>query len=129
MDQAIDHDSNAISDGGSNANSGGRSSGSDTRQAIGRDPNANSGGDSDSNSGGESSAVDTQQVVSQDSNANSGGQSEANASRLAALEERGPPARQTSRRAGVYDIDTSTSIHHFRERYDEAAARVKVADS
>ena len=87
---AISRDSDAISGGGSNANSGGgsstvdsqqansrdsdansggRSSGSDTRHAIGRDPNASSGGDSNANSGGGSSAVDTQQAISRDPNA------------------------------------------------------------
>ena len=67
----------------------------DSQQAISRDSNANSGGGS---------------------NANSGGQSATNASVPAALEVRDPPTRRTTRRAGMYDIDTSNSIHHFRER-------------
>ena len=79
---AISRDSNPISGGGSNANSGGLSGTVDTQLAISRDSNANSGGEF---------------------NANSGGQSATNASVPAALEVRDPPTRRASRRAVVYD--------------------------
>ena len=79
---AISRDSNPISGGGSNANSGGLSGPVDTQLAISRDSNANSGGEF---------------------NANSGGQSATNASVPAALEVRDPPTRRASRRAVVYD--------------------------
>jgi hypothetical protein len=129
-------DPNANSGGDSNANSGGESSAIDTQQFISEDPNAISGRDSNSSSGGESEGVETQQAISRDSNANSGGvsnansggQSATNASVPAALEERNPPARRTTRRVGVYDVDTSTTIHHFREQYKEATARVNVLE-
>jgi len=72
---AISRDSDAISGGGSNANSGGGSSTVDSQQASSRDSDAISGGGSNANSGGGSSTVDSQQANSRDSDANSGGRS------------------------------------------------------
>jgi hypothetical protein len=118
---AIDRDSNAISGGGSNANSGGRSKGSDTQQAIDQDSNANSGG--------ESSAVDTQQAVGRDSNGNSGGQSATTASAPAALEESDPLARRATRRPVVYNERyTRDAIVRQDKRYGEAVARIAALD-
>jgi hypothetical protein len=100
--QAIVQNSNADSGGGSNANSGGRSNGSDTSLAISRDPNANSGGDSNANSGGESNAVDTQRAISQDLNAISGGDPNANSGGQSATNTSVPAASEEREpRAGM----------------------------
>ena len=91
--------------GDSNGNSGGGTDRTDSQYAISRSSNANSGGGS---------------------NANSGGQSAVNTSGPAVLKVRDPPARKTSRIAVVYDKYTRDAIHRYRDKYDEAAARITV---